>query len=435
MRLLHVTHQYRPAIGGAEHYITSLSEELALRGHRVTVFASRSRDYVTWRTELPGFEELAGVRVHRFRSLVRGAHTWRILDYGYRSYWRTRSCRYEPLIFLGNGPVCFRLFWAMLRQASDYDLVHINNLHYAHAAMAYLAAKRRNLPVVLTPHIHIEQPVTYDVRYMQTILKGSDHIIADTQAEREFLIEAGLDHQRITTAGVGLGPEMFSIRDKRACRQELGLPAEAFVLLFLGRKTEYKGLDLTLKAFATLQQQHPHLYLLAVGQETDYSRALWARYERLPHLVIHESVPNKTRLTVLNACDCLVMPSTGEAFGIVFLEAWAVGKPVIGARTPAVSSLIADEGDGYLIPTDSVSQLTDRIAWLLQNPDLGQRMGERGRTKVMNRYTVPRITDIVEGIYLRVLRRHRRRVGQTISPEAPVPQHCHNRGDSTNAGY
>lgn len=406
MRILHVSHQYRPAIGGAELYITNLSEELARRGHRVTVFTSRARDYHTWRSELTPVEQLDGVHVQRFGSLVRGARTWRMLDRGYRGYWRTRSRRYEPLIFLGNGPVCPGLLWALLRGAQDHDLVHINNLHYAHAAAAYWAAKRRRLPVVLTPHVHTEQPVTYDVGYMQNVLRGSDHVVADTQAERKFLIELGLDRQRTTTAGVGLRLEAFPLRDVRACRQELGLPGDAFVLLFLGRKTEYKGLALAVEAFAALQPQHPNLRLLAVGPETDYSQALWTRYHGLPGLSQLDRVPDEVRLAALNACDCLVMPSSGEAFGLVYLEAWAVGRPVIGARTPAVSSLISEGQDGYLVAPDSASQLADRIARLVQDPALGRQMGERGRDKLLNRYTVPRITDIVEGIYLRVLRRH-----------------------------
>jgi glycosyltransferase involved in cell wall biosynthesis len=103
------------------------------------------------------------------------------------------------------------------------------------------------------------------------------------------------------------------------------------------------------------------------------------------------------------------MPSTGEAFGIVFLEAWAVGKPVIGARTQAVSSVIADGSDGYLISPGDAGDLATHIARMLGDPKLAQQMGTRGRAKVMSRYTVSRIADIVEGVYFRTLRWHRHR--------------------------
>jgi len=412
MRLLHVAHQYRPAVGGAEQHIISLSEEMVRRGHDVTVFTSRSRDYQSWRNELPPEEQLAGVQIHRFRSLVRGKRTWRMLAYGYRNYTRSRSWRHEPWIFLGNGPVCPGLYWALWRQAADFDLVHINNLHYAHALPAFRAARRRGLPIVLTPHIHMEQPVTYDVGYMWRMLRQSDHVIADTPAERHFLLDAGLERQRVTTAGVGIHLEDFRRLDQTACRRDLGLPADAFVLLFLGRKTEYKGLDLVLAACASLREHLPHLRLLAVGADTDYSETLWARYRSLPGVHNLGGVSAETRLAALNACDCLVMPSGAEAFGLVYLEAWAVGKPVIGARTSAVGNLITEGKDGCLVSPGSSGELAERITHLAEHPTLAREMGEGGRSKVARRYTLDRIGDMVEGIYRRALRQHNRERGE-----------------------
>lgn len=413
MRLLHVSHQYRPAIGGSEQYISHLSEELAQRGHDVSVYTSRSRDYRTWRSEVPAAEEVSGVHVRRFRSLVRGPRTWRLLDYGLRHYWPRRSRRYEPAIWLGNGPVCPGLFWAVLRQLPRFDLVHLNQLHYAHSATAYLAARRRGVPLVITPHLHIEQPMTYDVGYMLSVLRGCEHVITVSPVEREFLLSLGFDPQRVTTAGNGIYLAPFSRYDRHSARQQLSLPDDAFVLLFLGRKTEYKGLDVTLEAFAALQDRYPQLHMLAVGPETEHSQALWARYAELPRLSNHGTVSDETRLAALSACDCLVMPSTGEAFGIVYLETWAAGKPVIGARTRAVSSVIRDGRDGYLVAPGQAGEVAERLVRWIESPDLARQMGKRGRGKVESRYTVSRIADIVEGVYVRVLRRCGRPAART----------------------
>lgn len=88
-----------------------------------------------------------------------------------------------------------------------------------------------------------------------------------------------------------------------------------------------------------------------------------------------------------------------------------MNKPVIGARTLSVASLIQDGYDGLLSKPGDVSDLAACIARLVCDPELAHRMGARGRQKVLSRYTIPRIADQVEGIYLRVLRR-RWREGQ-----------------------
>ena len=105
------------------------------------------------------------------------------------------------------------------------------------------------------------------------------------------------------------------------------------------------------------------------------------------------------------------MPLTGEAFGIVYLEAWAAGKPVIGARVAAVSSLVADARDRFLITPGAGQELAERVVQLMDDPQLGHQMGARGRAKVEARYAIPRIADIVEGAYGRALRRHAHQQG------------------------
>ena len=97
MRVLHITHQYPPAIGGSEKYIADLSEELVQRGHQVDVFTSRSLDYQSWRNELGPFEVRHGVGVSRFRSLQRRALQWRMLHFGISRYWRTRARRHDEI--------------------------------------------------------------------------------------------------------------------------------------------------------------------------------------------------------------------------------------------------------------------------------------------------------------------------------------------------
>jgi glycosyltransferase involved in cell wall biosynthesis len=405
MHVLHVTHQYPPAIGGSEKYIADLSEELVRRGHQVDVYTSRSLDYQSWKNELGPGEVRNGVNVFRFRSLRRGSLQWWMLHAGLRRYWSTRARRYEPLIFLGGGPICPGMLWRMWKVGRRYDLVHLNCLVYGTVAYGYAMARARGLPVVVTPHAHPEQEATYGIGYQRSVLRGSDHVLADTPAERAFLIDLGVDGSRVTTAGVGLQPEDYPCQDRESARQQLGLPPDAAVLLFLGRKAEYKGFDVALEVYKALKPACPRLWLVTVGPGTEFSMALVARNPDLPGFLDLGPVAEETKLAALNACDCLLLPSGGEAFGIVLLEAWLMGKPVIAARTPAVSAVIDDGQDGFLTAPGSTESVARGVSRLLEEPDLAREMGARGRAKVLSRYTVTQITDIVEGTYMRVLRR------------------------------
>jgi glycosyltransferase involved in cell wall biosynthesis len=407
MRVLHVSHQYAPAIGGAERYIIDLSEEMVRRGYEIDLYTSRSADYMTWKNTLPAQEVINGVNVTRFKSLTRRGHTWRALDIGLRNYWPQRSTLYEPFIFYGNGPVMPGLFTTILAQAHQYDLMHINQLHYAHSATAFAAAKMRNLPVVITPHLHAEQRETYDVGYLQDILRGSEVIFTDTTAEHDFLLEQGFPPLQVVTCGGSLNMAHFPPQESAAARAQLGIPTDAFVVLFLGRKTRYKGLEPSVHAFLALCRSHPHAYFVAMGPETETSLKLWREVGKLPNLLVRDRVEDRERLAALAAADVLLLPSLGEAFGIVYLEAWAYHKPVIGSPIQAVKALVSDGVDGWLIEPEQIDAIRERLAWLADHPQAARAAGEAGHEKLLRRYTTGHVTDMMEGAYQRALRRHR----------------------------
>ena len=197
MRVLHVCHQYWPTVGGAERYVTELSEELAARGHHVDVYTSRSEDYMTWsnnaapapnhpRREHAPLCQPAAPASHLARARLRPA---RLCSLAGKSF-------FEPFMLYGNGPISPMMMAALLRNAESYDLVHITSLHYAHAWTAFNAARLRGVPVALTPLVHIDQPETFDVGYMRRILQNSQLVFAVTEAERDFLERRPADRSR-----------------------------------------------------------------------------------------------------------------------------------------------------------------------------------------------------------------------------------------------
>jgi glycosyltransferase involved in cell wall biosynthesis len=404
MRLLHVTHQYWPAIGGSEKYITDVSEALARRGHDINVITTRSRDYLTWTNSLPRAERSGGVSVRRFDSLRRSPRILRMMEWGFGHYWRRMQRRYEPFIFLGSGPISPGLYGAVRSQASGHDVVHINQLHYSHAYTAFVAARAAGRPIVLTPHLHAEQRETWDIGYLRAVIKGSHVVVAVSDAERRHLLSLGLSDS-VVVAGNGLVMDNYPARDRAAARKALNIPDDAYVILFLGRKTDYKGLDIAIEAFRQVRQSRPKAVFLAVGPETEFSTGLWARVGEMDGLIRRAAVGETEKLDALAACDVMCMPSTGEAFGITYLEAWAYAKPVIGARIASVASIISENANGLLVEPRDVRGLVQLYDRLIDNPALGVGLGKRGYATLLSRYTIARIAEIIEGAYAIARRR------------------------------
>lgn len=99
------------------------------------------------------------------------------------------------------------------------------------------------------------------------------------------------------------------------------------------------------------------------------------------------------------ACDVMAHPSHVESFGLVYLEAWSCGKPVIGGRTGPQAALIEDGVDGYLVKPRSAQELAAAIRRVLDDPERARRLGEAGRQKVLHEDTWDRVVDRAEALY------------------------------------
>jgi glycogen synthase len=101
------------------------------------------------------------------------------------------------------------------------------------------------------------------------------------------------------------------------------------------------------------------------------------------------------------ACDIFVLPSRYDSFGIVYLEAWRCGKPVIGAKVGAIPEVIEEDRDGLLVEFGDIEQLTSKMLYLLSHPDLCKELGENGRRKVIERFNWEKNIEIVEDVFKR----------------------------------
>ncbi len=114
------------------------------------------------------------------------------------------------------------------------------------------------------------------------------------------------------------------------------------------------------------------------------------------HLLDLGYVSEEEKKDAFDACDLFVMPSRYDSFGIVYLEAWGRGKPVIGATAGAIPEVIEENRDGLLVEFGDVEKLASKILYLLEHPELRREMGEAGRKKVMERFNWEKNIGIIE---------------------------------------
>lgn len=165
-----------------------------------------------------------------------------------------------------------------------------------------------------------------------------------------------------------------------------GFP-EGNVILTVGRwaaNERYKGTDTLITAMPRLLTKWPELQLVAVGDGDD---RLWLEElaeQNGVNLHVHflSGLSYEQLAACYSACEIFALPSRGEGFGLVYLEAMARGKPVIGGAHGGAPEVIEDGVTGYLVPHGDAPQLATSIETLLADPELAQKMGARGRQRV-----------------------------------------------------
>jgi phosphatidylinositol alpha-1,6-mannosyltransferase len=219
--------------------------------------------------------------------------------------------------------------------------------------------------------------------------------ISDYTADN--FLRSGVPEERVRMIGAGVSPDsLISTADAgHALRDRLGLPDDAFLVLTVARLVRRKGHDLVLRALADLAPSNPDLRYAIIGDGPERA-VLESMAEGLglkDRVLFAGPVPDADLPAWYAACDALVMPSRDvpgqppEGFGLVYLEAGAAGKPVIGARTGGVPSAIVHGQTGLLVEPEDVGGLTEALRTLMSDRAAAAAMGEQGRDRVLADFT------------------------------------------------
>lgn len=391
MRAVFIVPRFHPFLGGYENYILWLTLHLREHGDSVKVLTTTAYDLESFwipesRALMPGADNVEGVEIMRLPiSYARWKRrAGRVL--GLIPDWRLKARFARPSFAVPA-------LASELRRQPEIDVIHIGPLPYNRLMYEGLReGRRRGVKVIATPCTHFGEDQDRSVARHYTrpfqieLLNHCDAVLALTEVERERLIQAGVSGQKVFTTGAGIDPDSVRRGDAAAFRSAYGIDGPLVVQI--GTKAFEKGSITVVEAMQRLWDAGSDAWLAMVGTSTSaFDQYLCSRQRHCSHLLNLGTISALDKRNLLAAATLLVHPSRVESLGLVYLEAWANGKPVIAADTAVSREVIEAETDGLLVPFGDAEALSAALRRLLEDQDLLVAMGRAGQTKVQNRFS------------------------------------------------
>jgi glycosyltransferase involved in cell wall biosynthesis len=376
---------HSPCVGGVGRHVSELASELMDRGDEVHVF-TRVLDGQSY------YDLIDGVHYHR--------------------------CPYPRVFdFVDDVNNMCRAFVERVFVVEDmtgpFDIIHA---HDWLAANAMIWIKQgRNRPGVLTMHSteyarsgNAFPPGRSErIRFQERAgTYWSDRVICVSNALRaELTWMYEVPESKITVIPNGVDSKRFQRSvDVAAARRRYELDPTDPVVVFSGRIEWQKGPDFLLEAMPAVLRLEPRARLVYVGDgsmRAGLENRAWQL--GIGHAVRFLGRRNESEIaTLYQICDVVCVPSRNEPFGIVILEAWSAGKPVIVTEHGGATEIVRHEHGGLHVSPTPIS-----IAWgitnLFSDFDRARRMGENGRVEAATRYSWPAIARLTSDVYEQIV--------------------------------
>lgn len=287
---------------------------------------------------------------------------------------------YIPFLLSSVLNICF----------TDYDLVHAHFVPHSALVPAILKFK----PLVVQFHgsdariIPWKNKVNYYLTKFVTI--RADRIIVVSEELKNILVSRiGVPDYKVDVISVGVDTELFHPMDKNKLRRDLGLGIEAKIVLFVGRITQLKGIDLIYQCASNT----PDIQYIFIGRKSD------EKGKDLDNCIFVGEVPHSEIPYWMNAADILILPSYSEGLPTVVAEALSCGIPVVVSDVGGCPEVVLDEETGFVIRTGDADQLKSRILYLFSDKEIIRKMGCAGRSDVVERYDHKRLIEKLIGVY------------------------------------
>ena len=394
--------------GGTETVVLQTSRELMRSGHEVSIYTSMALSQNTR-------EMIQEIPVSRF------PHFYPYLGLGQE--------KIRQLDYKGGNLFSFSLWRALLRE-SGVDVYHLHTAKRMGGIVRHVAMKKKR-PYVVSLHGGVldvpkaeaagwTEPTqgTWEWGKLLGMWVGSRRVLDDASAiicvgegEKKKMQEM-YPQKRVIHLPNGVDPEYFSRGDGEAFRAKYGIPTDRRLILTLGRIDPQKN---QLGAVESLRLLPPELnaHLVLIGHVTNepYAERLRIRIQESGlenRVTFIPGISNRDPMLVnaLHAADLFLLPSIHEPFGIVILEAWAAGLPVVASAVGGIPSFVESEVDGLLTSAESNEERAAAVSRLLENSEFANSLAEAGQKKARRQYSWGSVTERLIDLYEEVRREY-----------------------------
>ena len=408
MRICFFVWEYPPKlVGGLGTYAEYITREFIEMGHDVTVFTLNPGNLKTR-------DVINGVEVHR-PLIADASNVFPMFVIDDLKKWGANLRLFND-IFIYNILSATKLVNSLIKKEGyKFDVVAVHD--WLSSIAGIIIKNETNIPVVF--HVHSTefgrsggQGSEVVSHFESETAKAADKIITVSHAMREDLIRHGWQGEKISVVWNGVDPRRYdpskyNADDIKKIRDMYGIKDDECMLFFLGRLTWVKGVRNLIQAMPSILNEYPKTKLVILGkgeEQKDIDET--AKRLGIKNNVIcrFDFIPEEERILHYAASDVCVFPSVYEPFGIVSLEAMAMGKPivvgahgVVGFREQVINS--GPEQNGIHINGENAADIAWGVKEVLKNFEKAKLWGKNGRERVLKYFTWEQVVEQTLQIY------------------------------------
>lgn len=399
MKICLISKEYPPetGFGGIGTYTYQLAQELSRNGHDVTVISKALKSEKIYKDKK--------VRVYRifdepvpFRGFTRLSNF--ITNGWFSYYWHSRSV--------------FKKINEIIKEEGEFDIIEVPL--WDGESLAY--SEDINIPLV----VRLQTPIFKSRELLNQKPNKTLEKIEKETLEKAILIPS------ISESVGRMIAKHYAISSKKIRVNHLGLnlpkikkpifKSNSFKLLYVGRLELRKGTEEFINSLNEILTKNPNITIDIVGKDIpqapgdifykDYFKQT-VNKNLQNRVKFYGFVNDKSLQKFYKNCDCLIAPSRYESFGLIFLEAFRYGKPVIGTRAGGIPEIVKENKTGLLVDINNSDQISKAVLKIFKNEKLRKRLGENAFKDLRSSFSSEKMAEESLHIYNEAIQKFRRK--------------------------